>query len=258
MTKRSLGMVEILILGAGVAVAVGVASHGYGSRQATRRLEPFVSIANELRPLEQKYGPRRDSLGGEEWIVRDFFQDKREGVFLDVGASRYKDGSNTYYLENVLGWSGVAVEPQTKFAADYKAYRPRTVFVPVFAGSTSDATTKLYIPERDAIASSNPAFAQQGGAIAAAIDTKTMRLDDVLDQSGVAQVDFLSMDIELAEPEALAGLTLQRYGIQLACIEGHPQVRQQIIDYFTARGYALLGKYLRADTNNLWFAPLEK
>ena len=109
------------------------------------------------------------------------------------------------------------------------------MFVPVFAGSTSDATVKLCIPERDAIASSNPTFAQTGGAIATAIDTKTMRLDEILDQAGITQVDFLSMDIELAEPEALAGFTLERYGIQLACIEGHPQVRQQIIDYFTAR-----------------------
>jgi FkbM family methyltransferase len=256
--KRSLGVVEILTLVVGVSVTVGIVSHGYGRQQATRRLEPFVSITNELRSLEQKYGPSRDSIGGEEWIARDFFQDKREGVFLDVGASRYKEGSNTYYLETVLGWSGVAVEPQTKFAADYKTYRPRTMFVPVFAGSTSDATTKLYIPEKDAIASSNPTFAETGGAIANTVDTKTMRLDDILDQAGITQVDFLSMDIELAEPEALAGFTLERYGIQLACIEGHPQVRQQIIDYFTARGYTLLGKYLRADTNNLWFAPLKK
>jgi FkbM family methyltransferase len=256
--KRSLGIVEMLILVVGVAVAVGIGSHAYGRRQATRLLEPFVSMTNELRSLEQKYGPRRDSLGGEEWIARDFFQDKREGVFLDVGASRYKEGSNTYYLETVLGWSGVAVEPQAKFAADYKTYRPRTMFVPVFAGPTSDATAKLYIPEKDAIASSNPTFAETGGAIVTAIDTKTMRLDDILDQAGITQVDFLSMDIELAEPEALAGFTLERYGIQLACIEGQPQVRQQIIDYFTARGYTLLGRYLRADTNNLWFAPLKK
>ena len=81
-----------------------------------------MSITNELRSLEQKYGPRRDSIGGEEWIVRDFFQDKREGVFLDVGPAARKEGSNTYYLETVLGWSGVAVEPQTKFAADYNTY----------------------------------------------------------------------------------------------------------------------------------------
>ena len=258
MKKRSLGIVEVLIVLAGVSVTVGIVSHAYGDRQAVRRLEPFVSITNELRSLEQKYGPRRNSIGGEEWIARDFFQDKRDGVFLDVGASRYMEGSNTYYLETVLGWSGVAVEPQTKFAADYKTYRPRTMFVPVFAGSASDAMAKLYIPERDAIASSDPTFAQAGGAIATVIEAKTMRLDDILDQAGITQVDFLSMDIELAEPEALAGLTLERYGIQLACIEGHPQVRQQIIDYFTARGYTILGKYLRADTTNLWFAPLKR
>ena len=63
------------------------------------------------------------------------------------------------------------------------------------------------------------------------------------------------MDIELWEPKALAGFSIQRFRPALACVEAHPEVRQQIIDYFVAHGYTLVGKYLRADTHNLYFMP---
>jgi hypothetical protein len=36
----------------------------------------------------------------------------------------------------------------------------------------------------------------------------------------------------------------------------HPQVRQRIIDYFARHHYVVVGKYLRADVNNLYFTQL--
>jgi hypothetical protein len=63
------------------------------------------------------------------------------------------------------------------------------------------------------------------------------------------------MDIELSEPKALAGFDIQRFKPSLACVEAHPQVRQQILDYFAAHHYNVVGKYLRVDTLNLWFMP---
>ena len=41
----------------------------------------------------------------------------------------------------------------------------------------------------------------------------------------------------------------------LLALVGHPEVRQQILDYFVAHGYTLVGNYLRADTHNLYFMP---
>ena len=35
----------------------------------------------------------------------------------------------------------------------------------------------------------------------------------------------------------------------------NPEVRQQILDDFHAHDYVLVGKYLRIDTDNYWFAP---
>jgi len=54
---------------------------------------------SEYEWFSQRYGPSRVSEHAEEWLVRDFFQDKRNGVFLDVGSSHYKTYSNTYDLE---------------------------------------------------------------------------------------------------------------------------------------------------------------
>ena len=65
------------------------------------------------------------------------------------------------------------------------------------------------------------------------------------------------MDIELAEPDALAGFTIQRFAPRLVAVEAHPPIRQQILDYFTRQGYSLVGKYWRIDSENFWFTPRE-
>jgi hypothetical protein len=71
----------------------------------------------------------------------------------------------------------------------------------------------------------------------------------------VTAIDLLSMDIELHEPQALAGFSIEKYTPALVCIEAHYTVRQQILDYFAAHGYTVVGNYLRLDTQNLYFTP---
>lgn len=48
-------------------------------------------------------GKKLYSQYDEELIIRDFFNDRRGGVFVDVGCYHYKDISTTYYLEKHLG-----------------------------------------------------------------------------------------------------------------------------------------------------------
>src|SRR5688572_649659 len=77
------------------------------------------AISDEVGPLIEKYGPAPFSSHEEDLFIRDFFQDRRGGVFLDVGSGHYRNRSNTYYLESALGWSGIAVDAQAKYTADY-------------------------------------------------------------------------------------------------------------------------------------------
>ena len=85
-----------------------------------------VQSEREMDFFREHYGPGHATEREEESMIRDFFENRRGGFFVDVGANHYRVTSKTYYLETSLGWSGLAIEPQQQFAADYLKYRPRT------------------------------------------------------------------------------------------------------------------------------------
>jgi Methyltransferase FkbM domain len=89
------------------------------------------------------------------------------------------------------------------------------------------------------------------------VDTvPTITMNDLLSRAKVEKIDYLSIDIELYEPKALAGFDVRRFNPRLVCIEALLPVRQQILNYFAQNGYVINGRYLRADRENLYFVPL--
>lgn len=207
--------------------------------------------------LARTYGPDTNSENEEEWIIKDFFKSQRDGLFVDVGASHHQINSNTYYLERDLGWSGLAIEPFTHFEAGYLQHRPRTRFLPYFVSDVSGEEAKMYTLGENFLANStNKAFVEQFGKDPKEFKAPTITLNDLLTQAGVTKIDFMSMDIELSEPKALAGFDIDRFKPRLVCIEAHDEVREQILEYFARHGYVVAGRYLRADDKNLWFVPL--
>jgi FkbM family methyltransferase len=223
------------------------------------RVAPPTIVAYPPAPegveLALKYGPDRNSEHEEEWIIRDFFQDRRNGTFVDVGANDYRIASNTYFLETRLGWSGLAIEPQQQFADGYARHRPRSKFVPLFVSDKSDQEVSMYyVPSNPLVTSQEKSWVDRLGA-AREMKASTVTIDDLLAREHLDHFDFLSMDIELAEPNALKGFDIDRFRPALVCIEAQPQVRQEILNYFADHQYELIGKYLRIDTANLYFAP---
>ena len=215
-----------------------------------------VQSAREFESFKSRYGPNHYSEREEEWLIRDYFADRRGGVFIDVGANHYQDASKTYYLETKLGWSGIAVEPQQQFAAGYERHRPRTMFRPFFVSNVSNETARLYVTSQTSlVASGDKQFVQQFGPLDEVREVPTITLNDLLVAEGIQKIDFLSIDIELHEPQALAGFDIKRFRPSLVCIEGLSPVRQQILDYFAANDYVLLGRYMWVDLENLYFAP---
>jgi FkbM family methyltransferase len=217
---------------------------------------PVSQIRPEGGWLSKAYGPARNSEHEEEWIVRDFFNDRRGGFFVDVGANHFRTFSNTYYLETALGWSGLAIDPQRQFEADYRKYRSKSRFLPFFVSDVSNQeATMYYVKNNDLVTSSDKQFTERYGKDAVELRSPTITLDDLFAQEGVTTIDFLSIDIELAEPQALKGFDVERFRPSLVCIEAHPEVRQQILGYFARHRYVLAGKYLRVDPANLYFYP---
>jgi hypothetical protein len=105
------------------------------------------------------------------------------------------------------------------------------------------------------VASGSAAVPRREGFTTQTRQVPTATINTILDQLKIERLDFMSMDIELAEPKALAGFDIDRFKPDLVCIEAHDEVRQQILDYFAAHDYVLIGKYLRIDLKNLYFRP---
>jgi FkbM family methyltransferase len=245
---RHFDVTEVILIMSLVAVAV------WTTEQTISRP---LALPREAEAFAKKYGPDRNSEHEEEWLIRDFFGDRRGGFFVDVGANHYKLFSNTYYLDAVLGWSGIAIEPQRGFEGGYTANRPRTKFRPFFVSDQSNEQATMYVLGKNAlVTSADKDFTERYGKDAKEVTAPTITLNDLLDSEHVPSIDFMTMDIELWEPKALAGFDVERFKPQLVCVEAHPEVRQQILDYFARHHYVVVGKYLRLDTQNLYFTPM--
>ena len=243
--------VLLIILGVAAGLAIGrFLLTGGGGPEA----EP--SQASGVKTDLDLYSPKHYSERNEEVIVRHFFKDRRAGFFLDVGAYHYKNGSNTYYLEKALDWGGIAIDANGEFARGYRKNRPKTRFFTFFVSDKSDEQADFYIVRDPGHLTKSTAVRDfVSGRKTEEVKVPTITLNDLLAKLGTKKIDFLSIDIELWEPRALAGFDIEKYRPELVCVEAHRQVRDQISAYFAAHGYVRLDQYFLFDQRNWYFAP---
>jgi FkbM family methyltransferase len=196
------------------------------------------------------------SVFDEELIIRDYFQDRRDGFYLDVGCAWADKGSNTYYLEEQLGWTGIGVDALDRYRGGWEEKRPRSKFrnylVTDHAGTSDSFYTSEARPGLSSTSRENAAGRNLGVA-AAQIDevqVQSITLDALLEREGVERIDLISMDIEGHEPEALAGFDIDRFRPELLVIEGKSP---EVTAYLERHGYVLIERYLAFDLVNRYF-----
>jgi FkbM family methyltransferase len=227
----------------------------YGNRahafaQVASRFRPDLDFRDALGPELANEEPQW-SQGYEELIIRDFFGDKKGGVFVDVGCYLPRELSTTYYLEDQQQWTGIGIDAQRQFAAAWKKERPRSTFVATAISDKDGETLTLFIA--GTTASLEKWAMEIFTKDLQEVQVKTITLDTLLDMHVIDKVDFLSIDIDGAEMSALNGFDIQRYKPDLCGIEA---VRPEPVKaYFEANGYELIEKYLKVDKVNLYFRP---
>lgn len=206
-------------------------------------------------------GTKLYSQGNEELVIRDFFQDRRAGVFVDVGCSHYERNSTTYYLERHLGWSGIAIDAIPDYAADYAVHRPRTRFENYIVTNKSETIETFHRAVREdqrGLSSIYGNLEWKGVPVKSEeIQVPTITLNELLDAHGIEKIDFLSIDIERSAPLALAGFDIKRFRPELICIEAGRDFdyRAKLKRYFARHGYQRIDEYLPSDPVNWYFRP---
>ncbi len=175
--------------------------------------------------------------------------DFKNGVFLEAGANDGLAQSNSYYLERIKGWRGILVEPVPSLFEACRRARPRAICVnaALVPGDYSETTVQLQtagLMTMVAASSGNTHYssghiekglAHEGLRESQSVEAEAKTLDEVIRTSGFEKIDFMSLDLEGYEVEALRGLSLERYGPDWMLLE----VRDR------AAVEALIGEYYR-------------
>jgi FkbM family methyltransferase len=248
-TRRSLTPRSTLLFALLCVLLASASSGDESSPTDTAKWDAFLETAKKRFQSRQP-----------EVIIRHFFRDRRGGFFLDVGAAHFQQGNTTYYLEQRLGWSGIAVDALEHWRPAYEKNRPKTKFLTYIVTDHTGAKEPFFRIENQVGSTANKERADRIKKLMPSQDVQeimvpTTTLDALLDREGVTRIDLLSMDIEQGEPAALAGFDIKRFAPQLVCIEHLPEVQAAILEYFERHGYRRIERYLEYDKLNWYFTP---
>jgi len=151
--------------------------------------------------------------------------------YVDIGSNDPVVLSNTYFFYRP-GGQGVCVEPNTRYNARYRRYRPRDTLLNV--GVTTGASTSLPYYEMDwpefNTFDKKQAEAVQSrygdrNAIRRVTSLPLVNVNDLLDKHVRRPVDVLSLDVEGLDARILAAIDFTRWSPTFICVE-HSQLTQ--------------------------------
>jgi FkbM family methyltransferase len=185
----------------------------------------------------------------ETTLVREFFRDRPQGFFVEVGANDPKKDSQSFHLEEA-GWTGILVEPLPELASELRRQRKAQVFE-VACSSPERAGQTMRLHVAGPFSSFDPNLAVTGMRADRAIDVKVRTLDEVLAEGrAAAPIDLMSVDVEGNELDVLRGFDFARWKPRLVLLEDHVSSLDKH-RFMTKAGYTLM----RRTGLNGWYVP---
>lgn len=179
------------------------------------------------------------SQNGEDCLLWNFFDHKKDGTFVDVGAFDGVYLSNTYSFEE-QGWGGVCIEAIPQYSELCKRNRPGSlVFNYACIGDDRKRVDLLF--EESGLFSGIAADESEVAEFykIAGMSFNGMRKMNVpastlnvILQDAVDRIDFISMDVEGSEVEILSGFDIDKYKPRIIIIEANTHEAKNRIDSF--------------------------
>ncbi|MDR3573740.1 MAG: FkbM family methyltransferase [Anaerolineaceae bacterium] len=178
---------------------------------------------------------------------------KRDGYFVEFGATDGITTSNTYLLNRQFGWRGILAEPARRWHEDLKRNRSCDIETScVWKASNQILQFKEHnIGECSSIVEfSSTQSSQQRHNGQAVYDVPTISLVDLLAKYNTPSViDYLSIDTEGSEYEILSSFDFSKYKFRvITCEHNYTSSREKVYDLLTGNGYERkLEKFSKVD-----------
>jgi FkbM family methyltransferase len=183
----------------------------------------------------------------EEKLIWQFFNNRKEGFFIEIGANHPVNLSQTYFLEK-NGWDGILIEPQQNMADLLRHHRKAKVYEVACGAPAERGTVELFVAGEFSSIERHAVFTDI--EYSKTVTVTLVTIDDIHKQEGYPQVDFLSIDTEGTELNVLQGLDFSKLKPNLILIEYHV-LSLDIHWFFLKHRYKLIR---RTGVNN-WYIP---
>ena len=196
-----------------------------------------------------KFSPYYGQYLQDKFVNENFFKDKRNGVFLDVGAYDGVSISNSLFFEKELGWTGICVEPSpTKFM---KLCKYRTSIAMNYAIDKSNGMSKFLSTTgyTDTLAGLVDHYDQRHlsrihneisalGGQANVIPVHTISIESLLERFGIRHIDYMSVDVEGGEMAVLQSINFDKVRIDVIDFEdNYTDISTPIVTFLKKNGY---------------------
>jgi FkbM family methyltransferase len=165
---------------------------------------------------------------------------KKNGFFVEFGATNGIDISNTYLLERELNWKGILAEPAKKWHKNLKDNRKCTIETKC-VWNKSDLEIEFYEGEVGELSTIGEFryFDNHKRQNGETYKVKTISLFDLLKKHNAPnEIDYLSIDTEGSEYEILANFNFSTYNIKVITVEhNYTIMRERIYTLLTQNGY---------------------
>jgi FkbM family methyltransferase len=157
----------------------------------------------------------------EQLLIRQYLGGEESGFFVEVGANNPFDLSQTWHLAEE-GWQGILVEPIPELCEELRKERTDSLVVEAACGSPNAPSTATFTVAKDSGKSTlSSAFLDKRSTVESQITVHVKTLNDILEEAGADQIDFVSIDVEGTQFEVLQGFDLQKWKPRLLLVEDH-------------------------------------
>ena len=183
-------------------------------------------------------------MNNEDTAILNYFKDRKNGFYVDVGCYHPIHRNNTHLL-HMRNWSGVNVDT-SQFSIDlFNFMRPRDLNYNCAISDKNENIKLFYQKELSQLSTIEKGQAEsvfQGDIKEKEIQAFT--LDEILsrDKYSNSKIDLLDIDVEGADLKVLRGLSFDKFKPELVCVEIHAKEieKSDIYNFLIDKKYKLL------------------
>ncbi|MDD5528279.1 MAG: FkbM family methyltransferase [Patescibacteria group bacterium] len=189
----------------------------------------------------------------------NYLRPGKRGFFVECGGNNGKNADPTYYLEKIMKWRGVIVEPLPIYRRCARTRRKSKVYnCALVAGDFPDKTIPLIdcnlmsvikgvVGYEDWARAGEKAQKIKAKEIVVPASTLNEILEDYFSIRAPRRINLLVIDVEGYEINVLKGFDLDKYRPEKILIEIQEQSRKQFIDDYLQGSYKFIAKMGHAD-----------